>query len=393
MFIALLFFVQVFVILSFFNIYSLCPFHLQNSSADPDMTQVDEPVQDFQEHRDVRLHYGIQVNLPPLNQELLGFSCYCDNISETEKATQIMTQEKKTYRKATQTKSCKPLTFSAFSDRQVKSFCGVEPAVIKFLASRVEGKIRQSKLLSYEMKVCLLLVKFKLFIPFPALAAMFEIGETTARTVFKEVLDVVSEVASEGVVWFTREQIDARMPTAFRALYPQTRVIIDCSEIICERPSSARQRVLMYSHYKSNFTVKFLVGIAPSGEVMFASRGYGGRTTDTEITCNSGFLELIEDGDLVLADKGFPKIEKDVNEAGGIMVTPPFKCGERQFTAEQNSNAYKCACVRVHVERAIQRLKVFEILNFVPMHMIPYFDRTLLSCCFLINLQNDLIKK
>jgi hypothetical protein len=44
---------------------------------------------------------------------------------------------------------------------------------------------------------------------------------------------------------------------------------------------------------------------------------YGGRSANTEITVQSGFVELIEDGDVILADKGFPNIETDVNKTGG----------------------------------------------------------------------------
>ena len=53
----------------------------------------------------------------------------------------------------------------------------------------------------------------------------------------------------------------------------------------------------------SRFTHKFLVGCAPSGEITFISQSYGGRTTDSELTVKSGFINLVEPGDLVMADK------------------------------------------------------------------------------------------
>ena len=64
------------------------------------------------------------------------------------------------------------------------------------------------------------------------------------------------------------------------------------------------QRVLTYSSYKSNQTLKVLVGIAPNGVITFISFTYGGRTTDAHITNDSGFLKLIQPGDEVMADKG-----------------------------------------------------------------------------------------
>ena len=95
---------------------------------------------------------------------------------------------------------------------------------------------------------------------------------------------------------------------------------------------------------------------------MFVSNAFGGRSTDTEITVQSGFVELIEDGDVILADKGFPNIETDVNKAGGILIMPPFKTsGKKQFNAKENNDCYKIASIRIHIERVIARMKVFTI--------------------------------
>lgn len=85
-----------------------------------------------------------------------------------------------------------------------------------------------------------------------------------------------------------------------------------------------KKRVQTYSNYKGRFTVKFLIGCAPSGEITFISKGFGGRTTDTEITVRSGFLKYIEEGDVEYAGKGFPHIQTKIGEYGGTLVMPPF---------------------------------------------------------------------
>ena len=42
--------------------------------------------------------------------------------------------------------------------------------------------------------------------------------------------------------------------------------------------------------------------------VSFISQLYGGRITDAQLTILCGIIDLIESGDEILADKGFPEV-------------------------------------------------------------------------------------
>ena len=65
---------------------------------------------------------------------------------------------------------------------------------------------------------------------------------------------------------------------------------------------------------RKHYIVKFLLRI-PCGAIAFLSKCWGGRATDKFITMKSGFLGLLEPGDVVLADRGF-----DIHEDVAIMV-------------------------------------------------------------------------
>ena len=85
-------------------------------------------------------------------------------------------------------------------------------------------------------------------------------------------------------------------------------MIIDASEIKIQVPKRLRQRILTYSQYKGGHTFKFLIGIAPNGLIIYISPCYGGRTTDSNLTTDCGILDLLEPGDMVMADKVYSNI-------------------------------------------------------------------------------------
>ena len=62
---------------------------------------------------------------------------------------------------------------------------------------------------------------------------------------------------------------------------------------------------LVDSNYKNHTTFKFLIGITPSGVISYVSDAWGDRISDRRVVMESGFLDLLEPGDGVMADKGF----------------------------------------------------------------------------------------
>ena len=69
-------------------------------------------------------------------------------------------------------------------------------------------------------------------------------------------------------------------------------------------PSSFRAQLQTYSSYKSHNTAKGLVGIAPSGIVIYFMSQWR-HISDKKITQECGLIHLLESGDVVMADTGF----------------------------------------------------------------------------------------
>ncbi|XP_065296166.1 uncharacterized protein, partial [Dermacentor albipictus] len=243
-------------------------------------------------------------------------------------------------------------------------------------------------------KLCLFLAKLRLGITYSALGAVFNVTATTASTVLRQTLGILSIALKNCVFMPSREIIKLSLPDPFKENYPNCTLIIDCTEIRTETPSNPDCQHMLYSHYKREYTLKVLVGIIPNGMIIFLSKVYGGRHTDSFITQDSGFLQLLKPGDLILSDKGFPSIRTTVEGSGAVLLMPPFNSGGGQLSAEDIEITYKIASVRIHVERVIQRLNIYHILrNRVPLSLVPHMNKVISVCAALVNMQAPIIKK
>lgn len=269
-----------------------------------------------------------------------------------------------------------------------RELCGVNTNVFALLMSVLSPIAVREVDVPMSQKLVIFLMKMKLGVSFASIAVLFGLHRTTVSRIF---FFVLSNLLSAMQRWIPRpslEAVQATMPACFRLHYPRCRYIIDCTELRTEEPATVEQRRALFSHYKGGYTLKFLIGILPNGTVTFVSQAYGGRASDTHITIDSGFLDRIEPGDVVLADKGFPGIRAPTQSQCGIVVLPPFSKGNAQFTFEELQETYHIAQVRVHVERVIQRVKLFNIVNSrVPIDLIPHMSEIMRMCCILVNLQ------
>ena len=140
------------------------------------------------------------------------------------------------------------------------------------------------------------------------------------------------------------------MPECFKATCPNTRVIIDCTEIRTQQPSFLVLNSQIYSAHNRTNTFKCLLGIAPHGAVTSISSLYTCCISDVEITKLSGFRHLIEPGDNVMADKGLT-IRKLLSEKDVTLNIPPFHSSKGRFTGKEIQDTTQIACLRIHVDR------------------------------------------
>ena len=216
------------------------------------------------------------------------------------------------------------------------------------------------------------------------LAHRFDISISTVSRICKTWILFLDQQLRPLITWPTRSSIDEHMPSQFKQLYPHTRCIIDCTEIFCESPSALDTQSVTYSHYKHHNTFKGLIAISPSGAIIFISHLYGGSISDKAITRLSGLFRFLEVGDSVMADKGFDIVYDLMCIGVKLNIPPKLMCANKQMPKSHVITTRKIASLRIHVERAIQRIKVYRILSsVVPLSISPIVEHIWGVCCAL----------
>lgn len=271
-------------------------------------------------------------------------------------------------------------------------FIGINLDILKTITqcARRTADLNEFDCTNMEEKIILVLCKLKMNISFACLAILFKISKTQCTSTFYSVVSLLAVAIKPAIYWASKEEIVKNMPKCF-SKYKNTRIVLDCTEIPIQKLKCLKCRIKSYSHYKGTHTIKYLVGITPSGLISFVSTGFGGRATDKAILRFEKVLEKLDKHDAVMVDKGF-LIEQECEENLIKLIRPPFLRKKKQFSKEEAEATADIARARVHVERAIQRIKIFKILNEqLSWYLIPYADEIMTIIAAIVNLSPPIL--
>ena len=222
------------------------------------------------------------------------------------------------------------------------------------------------------------------------LAYRFCISQSTVSRIVTTWINFMFYKFKEIPIWLSRQVVDQFMPDCFRSLCPRTRCIIDATELLIEMPANPTAQQLTFSSYKNHNTLKTLVGITPSGAVCFVSDLYGGNISDKKLTVECGILQLFECGDSIMADRGFTI--KDILPSRVSLNVPPRMNKSGQLTDNERTLTRKIASVHIHVERATESIKNYQILHLIPNSMHNSANQLFFVCAMLTNFLPPLVE-
>uniref|UniRef100_A0A3B3IKM4 THAP-type domain-containing protein n=1 Tax=Oryzias latipes TaxID=8090 RepID=A0A3B3IKM4_ORYLA len=221
------------------------------------------------------------------------------------------------------------------------------------------------------------------------LADRYGVHQSTVSRIITTWSNFLYTVLGSVRIWIPEEKIRAHLPAEFKD-YADTTVILDCTELRCQCPSSPLLQSEMFSAYKSHCTLKGLLGVAPHGAVTFISQLYAGSISDKQITRESGILSLLRPGMAIMVDRGF--LVDDLVPCK--IYRPAFLSGRSQMSACEVRETQAIARLRVHVERLIRRVKEHKFFDTeIPLRLFGNINQLYTVACLLTNYENGPLVK
>lgn len=237
-----------------------------------------------------------------------------------------------------------------------------------------------SQCIPLKEQLLLTLLKYRHNWEYRMLSIIFKIRTCTAKTIFIFWTRLLYNRLESIDFWKLRSKNDGEYVA-----------ILDCTEIPTEKPSAPDIQQATFSKYKNTNTFKTLVAIDEQGVVIFVSDAYGGCVSDNRIVELSGIVDLLSEGDYILADKGFE--QTDVLSAKGVVLNrPPTKKGP-QLTETDVAKTRAIATRRIEVERVIGYAKTYKILSQKIKHsLFPYMNMIIKILFKLTNIRPPICK-
>lgn len=248
--------------------------------------------------------------------------------------------------------------------------------------------------LSIQQQVTLCFIKLKSNLSFACISSLFKVSAGACSRAFTNVIPLI-RVALQSVVYFPSvEEIHANLPSCLKNDISIVRGVLDCIEINIEIPKCTRCRKSTYSGSIQSDTTKFLYCITPGGLISYVSKGYSGNSSDKFMFNNENIINQFDSGDTIIVERGF-LIEEETKAKGIKLIRPtPFQSNQLHFNDANVITNTKVAVLKLHVERAIEKMNMFKIMTTtVEYHLLPHIDDIVFIIASIVNLSCPLLKQ
>jgi len=226
---------------------------------------------------------------------------------------------------------------------------------------RVVGGGGQYKLKSFQEKLLVSLMYYRLYVTYELLSWMFGVHVSNLNRLVHRLEPVLAKYLNPQPPTPLKRRI--RNWEEFQQAYPElTEVVIDGTEQVTQRPHGQKRQKPYYSNKRKRHTIKTQIVVTKNGRVISVSNSVpGGRVHDYSLLKRSRVIERLPSQITQRVDLGYQGIETDY--PNHTVVIPKQKPPKQELTKAQKRSNRKKAKRRIVVEHTLAHMKQFQILS------------------------------
>ena len=279
------------------------------------------------------------------------------------------------------------------NDNELVAFTGINFELLEKITKLVlmfEGTSVKKYSSSARDRITMCLCKLRTNLPFRCLAVLFDQKQQVCTGDFFVMVKTLSTLLGKTIYWAKTEELLKNLPKCFQS-FKQTRVMLHCSELEIEKQRCLKCRNDLLSNNILYETIKYVLGVAPSGLIIFKSNVFEGNENYNSIFTQTNILEKLDPiKEAIMADKSLD-IESECAKQNVTLIKSPKLAEGKQFGKSDVELIKNISAARIHVDRTLQRFKMYKIIQTkISWRILPYIDDICSVIAGIVNMKNPI---
>ncbi|GAB1606365.1 uncharacterized protein LOC115209356, partial [Argonauta hians] len=222
------------------------------------------------------------------------------------------------------------------------------------------------------------------------LAARFLVPVHTILDIIITWADILFSFLGVMTVWPKEEMKGTLLPSSLKdSKLSDVRFYLECIELRSESTAwSQSLKSLSYKEYKSSYTHKGLVGIAPNGTVTFVSPLMSYSLSDSDLTLKSGILDKCEKGDMVVVNSIF-----NINQLCSEREIKVYNSDYKLLESSESSSSEDMSLLWSPIKIVLKKILKNQLFICIPSDITDTISQMWAVACLICNFQTQQSKQ
>lgn len=221
-------------------------------------------------------------------------------------------------------------------------------------------------------RILMCIINLRLNLTQIVLGYLFNLSDSNVCRDFSRIMNIIKEILPTSI-YMTKKGKKISSLEELYEIFPDLKAIVDAEEQPIQRPKDKEKQKKYYSGKKKRHTIKKQIVVNKDGLIFNTStKVVEGKKHDYKLFKDEQTMDKIPKEIEIMGDLGFKGMDKDFPDR---IVHLPHKATKKNPLDDRQKKENKdLSKIRVVVEHAIGRLKVFKILSDRYRHPLNSYD-------------------